>query len=303
MTLDIQDPELAPLLASLKPYACSLLERAGMHALRLHADSVSPEHLLSILMEDEDSAAHAAVLHAFADPETISGEALAISPGLMVVASGSTLPFSPRAAGVLARARVLGAAGSAVEVGTANLLAQAAAALDEDSQAALRAAGLPIGAASPASAEPPALGAALFKHFSAPAKRALSAANRLAAGQRLRAIAPAHLLLGCLMEDAHLAQVLGLSFQRARILLGARTADDSLPAPRRLPPDPTLIGLLRGLPAGSDSLALLARFLSGETPELAQILIRSKVTAAFLARARGAFLDPEAAQEPGPPRR
>ena len=281
---------------SLAPYARSLLDRAGTHALRLHADVVTPEHLLSTLMEDASCAAHAAVLHAFADPATIAAEALALSPGLMVVASGSTLPFSPRAVSVLIRARSSVLAAGASEVGVADLLVRAAEALDERARASLRGAGFSMGAGPAGEDSPGAAGPALFKVFSPASRRALSAANRLAAGERRSAISPAHLLLGCLMEDARLAESLGFSFHRARSLLGADTADESAPIPRRLPADPALISFLGGLPHGSDSLALLARFLAGGTPELAQILVRSRVTPALLERARGAFRDPAGAE-------
>jgi ATP-dependent Clp protease ATP-binding subunit ClpA len=303
MSLDTEDRELAPLLARLHPHARDLLTRAGMQALRLHADSVSPEHLLTALMDDLHGAAHAAVLHAFADPATISDEALAISPGLMVVASGSTLPFSPRAAEALARARARSLVEGNREVGVGDLSAQAELGLDEEARDSLRAAGFRT-AADPRSDHPaPPLGSAVFKSFSAPAKRVLSAANRMAAAENATAIAPAHLLLGCLKEDAEVAGAAGLSFQRARALLAGRMADASPPRPRSLPPDPALIEFLRGVATGSDSLELLKRFHSGATPELAGILTRSKITTVLLDRARQAFRDPDPVQEPGPPRR
>jgi ATP-dependent Clp protease ATP-binding subunit ClpA len=303
MSLDFEDRELAPLLARLHPHARDLLARAGVQALRLHADGVSPEHLLTALMDDPHCAAHAAVLHAFADPATISDEALAISPGLMVVASGSTLPFSPRAAEAIARARSRSLAEGKREVAVADLLAQAVLGLDEGARDSLRAAGLRTAADSRSAGPAPPLGSAVFKFFSASAKRVLSAANRLAAAERATAISPAHLLLGCLKEDAEVASEAGLSFHRARTLLAGRMADESSPHPRSLPPDPALVEFLRGVSAGSDSLELLARFHSGRTPELAGILTRSKVTTVLMDRARQAFRDPDPMQDPGPPRR
>ncbi len=303
MSLDLADRELAPLLARLHPHARELLTRAGVHALRLHADSVSPEHLLTALMDDPDCAAHAAVLHAFADPATIADEALAISPGLMVVASGSTLPFSPRAAEAIARARSRALAEGYREVAVGDLLAQAELELDEGVRDSLCAAGLRKATDSRSEGPAPPLGSAVFKSFSASAKRVLSAANRMAAAERATAISPAHLLLGCLKEDAEVASTVGLSFHRARTLLAGRMADESSPRPRSLPPDPALIEFLRGLAAGSDSLELLARFHSGKTPELAGILTRSKVTTLLMDRARQAFRDPDTMQDPAPPRR
>jgi len=64
-----------------------------------------------------------------------------------------------------------------------------------------------------------------------------------------------------------------------------------------------MIAFLEGVEPGADSLALLARFLAGGTPELAQILIRSKVTPTLLERARGAFRDPTQVQSDDPSRR
>lgn len=303
MSLDLEDRELAPLLGRLHLYARFLLARAGLHALRLHADAVTPEHLLSALMDDAGSAAHAAVLHAFADPATISDEALAISPGLMVVASGSTLPFSPRATLVLSRARSISLGTGRKEVLLLDLVGQAEKSLDEALRGALREAGLStIPDSTPEGHEPP-LGSAVFKSFSAGAKRALSGANRMAAAEHAPSISPAHLFLAGLKEDPDLAASLGVSFHRARALLAGRTADESAPAPRTMPPDPALLAFLRDLEPGSDSLDLLARFHSGATPELAGILNRSKVTAALLERVRAAFRDPEPVQDPAPPRR
>jgi hypothetical protein len=284
---------------SLEPYARGLLHAAGTHALRLHAETVSPEHLLWALMEDSSCAAHAAVLHAFADPGTIADEVLAISPGLLVVASGSTLPFSVRAAGALARARE--AAGED-DVAVSGLLVQATSAFDDPLRRILRGAG--FSAEIPQESGPAGVpGPGLFKHFSMPAKRVLSGSNRLAASDRSPSISHVHLFLACLQEDEGLAARTGLSFRQARLLLSGSTLDDSVPPPRPLPRDRSLIAFLEGVPARSDSLALLARFHAGGTPELAQILVRSKVTPALLDRARNAFRDPQGVQEDDPARR
>jgi len=305
MSLDVLNPELASLLARLRPYARTLVERAGEHALRLHAEFVSPEHLLSVLMDDSDSAAHLAAVHAFADPATISGEALALSPGLMVVASGSTHAFSTLAAEALASARAQARARGAprAEVEVADVLAQAERRLEVGLRGSLRDAGLslqePPGSEDSASDREPAF----FKAFSAPAKRVLSAANKLAASEQAPSIGPAHLFLAGLAEDPALATAVGISFHRARTLLAGKTTDPSPPRSRKLPPDPALLRYLEGIEDRADSLGLLAGFLSDEATELAGILLRSKLSKAFLDRGRGAFLDPEAVQEPAPPRR
>lgn len=302
MSLDLDDPGLVPHLARLEPYARELLRTAGVHALRLHAETVAPEHLLSILMEDPRSAAHAVVLHAFADPGTISEEALAISPGLMVVASGSTLPFSVRAVEALTRARAAAEAAGEESVEVPRILSHSVAGFDDRLRRTLRGAGFSAEfPESPATSS--TTGPGLFRHFSMPAKRVLSGSNRLAAGDRAPSISHVHLFLGCLQEDETLATSTGVSFRRARLLLSGSTLDDSAPSSRALPPDRSMLAFLEGVPAGSDSLDLLARFLSGGTPELAQILVRSKVTTALLERARIAFRDPGEVQKGDPTRR
>jgi ATP-dependent Clp protease ATP-binding subunit ClpA len=293
MSLDVADPALAPLLRRLGSRARELLEQTGRHALHLHADAVTPDHLLSTLMADEDCAAHAAVLHAFADPETIAEEARAISPGWMVVGSGSTLPFSTKAAAALASAGASTAKDGGGEVGLAVLLRESEALLDEDLRSALRTAGY-VGPPSPASTPARSEGdPGKAGRFTSAAKRALSGANRMAASEKADSISPAHLFLASLLEDAAQAAAAGIGFPRARSVLAGRTRDSSAPVERMLPPDASLLRFLSDLPEGADSLALLLRFHAGPTPELAAILNRSKVNAAFLERAQGSFRDPE----------
>ena len=296
MSLDFADPALAPLLGRLGPYARDLVEAAGRHALRIHADVVTPDHLLTTLMADEECGAHAAVLHAFADPSTIAEEALAISPGWMVVASGSTLPFSARGARALASASARAGREGAEEVRLSDLRLASEAALDEEVRAALRAAGYagtnPSGGLpgdTPAGHTEGAVPAS--RRFTAEAKRALSTANRLAASEHATSISPAHLFLAAL-EDAREAAEAGMAFPRARALLAGRTKDASAPPERVLPPDPSLVRFLSDLPSSGGSLDLLRRFHGGVTPELAAILDRSKVSASYLDRARGSFRDP-----------
>ena len=299
MSLARSDPRLEALLARLGDYARELVLRSGVHAARLHADAVTPDHLLSTLMDDADSAAAATVLHAFADPETISGEALALSPGVMVVASDSTLPFSPGALAALYAARARAERRGASEVEIEDLLDEALLALAPDLGARLAAAGIraapartSASAASAGDAAPPPADEPLFRRFSAGAKRALSAANRAAAAYDLAEISPAHLVLGCLKSDEALATRAGIGFTRARMLFGDRTADDAPPDARELPADPALLAFLDDLPAGAGSVDLLLRFHAGGTPELAQILTRHKLAASLLLRARAAFRDP-----------
>ena len=70
--------------------------RAARYALRLHAEELAIEHLFASLLEDEECGATRLVLHAFADPETLAVEVLALCPGIMVVGSEHCLPFSVR---------------------------------------------------------------------------------------------------------------------------------------------------------------------------------------------------------------
>jgi len=311
MSLDTNHPGLRSLLERLAPYARSLLGRAGDHALRLHADVVSREHLLAVLMDDPESAAHQLVLHAFADPETIAEEALAISPGVMVVASSATLPFSPLGLRALQRARELAIEQGADEIAVDALLAGATEWLQEDARAALAAvdesgeAGDAIGAEhdtartstgsptrSPSAIAPDG---PLFKFFSMDAKRSLAAAGRGASQLGQTSISPAQVVIGCLRTATTLAERSGLTWQRARLLLGGHTLDETAPEPRLLPPDEELVGLLSGLDEGATSLGLLRAVLVGGAPELAEILTRQKVSETLLERAQGAFQDPDPA--------
>lgn len=286
------DHDLERSLARLAPYARTLLDRAAAHALRLHAEAVTPDHLLSALMDDEDCAAVAAVLHGFADPRTISDEALAISPGVMVVASGSTLPFSSAAIRALEEARARSAGEPEVRLET--VFWAAVAVLPPGARTRLDSGGLRSPPDAPAAhgGGLPGAGEPFFRRFSAESKRALSAANRAASSLRLAAIGPAHLVLGCLQGGDEVVAAAGLGYSRARLLLADRTADDAPPPDRPLPADPSLGRFLRGLPEAATSLDLLARFLAGETPELAQILARSKLSPELIDRARVAFRDP-----------
>lgn len=296
MALDTQAPALAREIERLHAHVGVLLARAGRRALRLHADSVTLEHLVGAVMEDEDCAASQAVLHAFADPETLSAELLALSPGVMVVGSGSTLPFSQRAIEALRGARDEAAERGAEEVTEAVVLLHAVRRLPDDARAALAEAGFAEerlharpGAGLVAASGP------LFKHFSTGGKQALSTANKASAQAREESIGPGQLVLACLAVAPALAADSGLTASRARPALMGRTADPTPPAPRLLPPDPGLVAFLGRLPAGSGSLTLLHACHGAATPEMRELLVRHKVTEALLERSQGAFEDP-----PGP---
>lgn len=293
MALDTQTPGLAREIQRLHPHVGVLLERAGRRALWLHADAVTLEHLIGAVMEDEECAASQAVLHAFADPETLSIELLALSPGVMVVGSVSTLPFSQCGLEALIGARDEAVERGADEVTEAVVLLHSARHLAEDARASVAEAGYSEERLHPQPGQGlVATSAPLFKHFSTGGKRALSIANKASARAGEDAIGPGQLVLACLEVAPALAGDSGLGLARARAALAGRTADPTPPAPRLLPPDEVLLAFLGRLPAGAGSLALLHACHGAGTAEMRELLVRHKVTEALLERALGAFEDP-----------
>lgn len=282
-------------LERLHPHLRVLCNRASARARRLHADRVVVEHLVGAAMEDEESAAHAVAVHAFADPETISGEMLALSPGVMVVGSRASLPFSPLALSALRAARAAAVAASADEVACAVLLAESVAALPDTVRGDLSATGLDaLGLAPTAGAGTVAADEPLFRSFSKTAKQAMSLASRAAHGAGEPTIGPARIVLGCLRAEPALEGTSGLSHTRAQQVLVGRTVDPSEPPPRDVPFDAFLIDFLGRLPAGGDSLDLLSACHALGSPELRELLGRHKVSVALLERSRNAFGDPPA---------
>jgi len=291
-------------LERFSPYLRSLLERAVERARRLHADHVALEHLIGAAVEDEESAAYQATEHAFADPELVARELLALSPGVMVVGSEAALPFSPAAVEALWAARDAAAAAGSSEVSAAVVLAHALAALPEDLRGALARAGYraPAPAPGPASGSERGAGertaavdreAPLFRHFSSAAKQALSRANKAASRGGEESIGPARILLACLEIEPPLAARVGLGGSAARAALAGRTADPTRPPQRALDPDRELLDFLERLPDRSGSLELFLECLRGEHPELRELLGRHKLSTAMLERAAEAFSDPE----------
>ncbi len=295
----LDDPAL---LARLAPYARHAVGEAARFARKLHAEEVAPEHLLSSLMFDEDCAASRVVIHAFADPETIATEVLALCPGITVVGSARCLPFSVRGVELLFAARAGAAAVRSVSVEPAHLFAAAAEHLDTEARSRLTDAG--FSAAPPAAA--PAAGAEgeavaeegpLFRSFSTASKRVLGAAGNAAARFERDAIAPAHVLLGCLEIDEALRDAAGLTVARTRMLLSDRDADPTPPPRGSLPAGAELAALLARTAADADTLGLLGAILDHGASELRQLLTRQKVTAAVVGRCLGVFQDPD---PPGP---
>jgi len=269
------------------------IERSGAYAALLHADEVGPEHVLCTLMDDENSAAYRAVVHAFADPATIADETRAMAAGITVSGSAASLPFSELGVRALRGARSLAARRGEATVELAHLLEAAFAQFDVAIRATFEAAGwngATEAQAVPTSAAPEPSGP-LFRNFADESKRAMSAAAKLARQSEVRSIGPVQLLLACLQADPRVERASGVSAARARLLLRGHAEDTTAVSSPALPPDDALVEFLRGLRRDADSLALLAHFHAGQTPELAQVLSRHKVTLALLERATGAFSD------------
>lgn len=297
MTLDLNDPDVAALHTRLAPYAAHLLQRAADYAAAQHADEVGPEHLLATLMADEICAAHRTVLFAFGDPDTIALQAQALSAGILVSGSRTTLPFSTLGVVAVRASRARAAEQREPAVRVAHVLWSSVAVLPEDLRAALEDAGFasdgldkqprPAASSSPVPSEGP-----LFRYFEGPAKQVLLQAARLAQGEDLPSIGPAHLALAALRAQPELEQPAGLSAARLRIVLHGSTEDTSPPPPVSLGPDEALVQFLAGLPPGATSLELLGRYHAGPTAELSDLLTSHKVTCELMQRTEKAYTDP-----------
>ncbi len=288
-------PALASELDRLHPFLRTALQRAAAFAARFHADELTTEHLFASLLEDEESALTQTVLHAFADPETIAVEAVALAPGIMVVSSDRCIPFSARGVDVLEAARTRAAERRHADITPAHLLQVSFEALEEELAGALREAGW-SGAAldedlSPSEEPVPAEGPVL-RRFDQDARRAMSAAGRVADRLERGEISPAHLVVGCLEVGTGLEPTSGLTATRARLALSGRD-EDRTPLPERsLEVEDELLEHLAGLPEGGGSADLLARWVQHGTDELRALLARQKITPALLEHATGAFEDP-----------
>lgn len=295
-----QASELRPLTDRLAPYARESFARAAALAARLHAEEISPEHWLAALLEDESCAATRIVLHAFADPETIGVEVLALCAGIMVVGSGRTLPFSVLGVAALRAARARAAERGAGQVEPAELFQTAAAHLADELRSRLALVpGVELSPpvpAAPADAIVPATGP-LFRHFAPGALRALGASCKAAASLERAAIGPLHIALGTLEVDEHLCQRTGLTPARLR-LVSSGLDEDATPLPeRRIPGDARLLALLGELRPGAGTTEVLGWLLEHGTEELALLLRRQKVTPALFERCRGVYRDPPGAGE------
>ncbi len=279
------DPQTSELVARLGGYTRTILRAAEAFAVRLHAEELCPEHVLVALLLDESAAGTRIVLRAFADPETIAIEVTALCPGILVVGSGRSLPFSVR--GVRALEHAATTPGAPVTPTELYL-----GALNE----------LEMELASHFERPPRALGSALssstasfLERTTVDARRALGSSCREATRLGRAAIAPAHLVLGCLDIDADLRERAGLGLSRARLLLSGHD-EDLTPLPERTVPLSPLLGdFLKTLPAGADTARLLAHFLTAGSEELRLLLAQQKVTPKLLEGAVGTLEDPRPA--------
>jgi len=267
--------------------------RAAELALALHAEVVSREHLVCALLSDEESALYELVEHAFADPETLYEDALALAPGILIVGSGATKPFSVRAVRAARAAVELARGAGLARVDPACVLRAACAELPEEALGALVEAGCDPDAV-PLSGERGELpmGTHLFHPFGDEARRTLTSASRLAAKDGRGALSPADLVAGALGEDADLTRAFGVDKSSAINLLRPCADDTTHPEPRTLDDAVELSQLFSSLPEEGGSLDLLEKILAEPEEELAQVFLRQKVTVALLERSRATFVDP-----------
>lgn len=292
MTLLREDERCSPLYSRLAPYARLTLERAAERALRLHAEELAPEHLLATLLTDEEAGATRLILFAFADPETLAAEVLALSPGIMVVGARCTLPFSVRGARALEAALEVARAHGAAQVEPQHVLAAAWCRLTEEQRAALREAGAGGPALEAEPRDPESASGTLLRFFSREACRALGAASRIAQRWRRESITPAHLVAGALEVDPGALSSSGIRAALVQKVLAGRDADETPPARRALAPDARLWSLLDSLPDAADTLAILGWFLHQGSDEIRELLRRQRVTRELFEQSGSAFADP-----------
>ncbi|HIF41799.1 MAG TPA: hypothetical protein EYQ74_11950 [Planctomycetes bacterium] len=294
LLLESNDIELGRALAELAPYLRGLVENGVRRALWLHADQVHQEHVLGAVLGDEESAAGQVIEHAFADPETLDTELLALSPGLMVVGAKAVLPFSSESLAVLKKARSRALDQARTQLGAAGLAEACAEALPRAVQEALGKPDWPHDEGDEGVQAPKRLNpdGHLFQGLSGAAKRSLVRACRSAHGRKERSITSLGLLLATLEEDPALRSASGWSPGKIRSAAEGQTPPASDPPEGPLTPSPALAALLTRLPSGADSLDFLAASLAGAEAELAACLSRHRITPDLVERARGAFRDP-----------
>ena len=276
----------------LSPYVRTSLGRAADRAAVLHATRVSLEHWVLVLLDDEDSAAHQAIVHAFADPATIHDQVLALTPGILVVGSGLSLPFSVRGVHALQRARHA-ADERGDDVRVSDLLSAAFHELSDEGREALRDAGFREAELADDTGRVETPTEAVFKSFDNDAKRSLGAACRVAASLRRERISPAHALVACLDVDGSLGERLDCSTAAARRAVAG--ADDDL-TPVGADPlelEPEFAAFLSSLSPTGDSCEVLRLILRRTEGELRLLLAQQRITEELMERVEGRFRDPE----------
>ncbi len=288
--------EPRPSLERLDPYVAACWARAERFALRLHADHLGVPHLFAALLEDEDCAATQVIVHAFADPETILAEVVAQCPGIMVVGSKRSRPFSVRGVAVLDEARRMAVARRHANVEIQHLFASAMEQIDDAIAGTLRDNGYePSGLVWPDEADDPVpADGPVLARFSKAARRALSAAARTAQSYGRDAISPIHIVIGTLDDGSAIGGDVGLRASLVRQAASGRDGDDT-PLPNRgLAPSEELVELVGALPDGAGTTAILLHLIRAGSDELRLLLDRQRVTESLLERAGTAFRDPEA---------
>lgn len=279
----------------LSPYLQRMLVAAHVRALEIHADELAREHLMERLYADDDSALHAAVLDAFADPEGMAVESLALSPGILVVGAGQATPFSTLAIQAVRAARRIAIERGAEEITLREVLLGALEVLPDETRAALHAAGLqtaPLAGDALLRSSSIRESGHLFHAFANDARKMLVAAAREATSAEEPSISPARLFMSALQADRESAAACGLTSHRARLVLDGGTMDLTPPPQRELPLDPAFGAFLSALPPGAGSIDVALALLNEPRHELAQILIRQKVGVDRLRAARSVFADP-----------
>ncbi|MFT5285117.1 MAG: hypothetical protein ACI8TQ_001278 [Planctomycetota bacterium] len=289
-------------LAKLAPYARHIFDLAAEHALSLFADEIAPEHLLSTMMADDECAAYHAVIYAFADPQTIGRESLALSPGILVVSSSHSLPFSPTGVDALFAARKLALETKQEHVTPAILML---AAFDQLAPALMQKligakfdrTKLGTHAQSTDTVEQSSISEedALFACFAETTRRALGLACKIAKQNQRETISPAHMIGACAQRQNELADHGGLNAMQLSSLIGGDDADLNSPPPRPIPLDADLQSFLRELPsepAGISSLALLDGFCRQGTGEVQGILKRSRISSELIQKIAASYTDP-----------
>ena len=290
---DLTSGDLIDRVMSPSNYLTGARARATELSLSLHADVVSREHLVCALLSDEESALCELVEHAFADPETLHQDALALAPGILVVGSGATKPFSVRAVCAARGAVELARSAGLSQVTPACVLKAACEELPPEALARLKETGC-----DPATVtlegeqgELPS-GTHLFHPFNDEARRTLTSASRLAAKAERGSLTPADLVAGALGEDSSLSRSFGADTGSAAALLRSFAEDSTPPPPRDLQDDEELSQLWSSLSESAGSLEVLDIILSEPEGELAQVFLRQKVTSELLERSKATFVDP-----------